>query len=379
VTENSVTEQGDHVGEGAGSGTRDDLDDLDRLLLEASGHERLMLLRDHLARGVGDGSLGWVGELSVRAARHELSLAELRSLATDVAWLSREAGEEYPSRGGRSVRQAEPRDRLHALVVAYVLGQRLRFDFKFDALGSLAQEWLGEFEGDALVLSFAAFAALGLRAPHGLDLYRQATAAPDADRRSRHVCLAGMWLADHVEGQPEMLLELSNKMMAKGEIDENVFYRRASALRKLGKHDQALDEIDRAISMLGVGNNRVHQDYMRERESILVTMQMQRHADALAEKIGAELREQADKRIEEASVVLRGRVETAQRFVSDSMLKIVEILGLFVTLAGFLIGSGAVVFRASTFTERVVAMIIVVAGSLLFFILLRLVTSFRRK
>ncbi|GIH67556.1 hypothetical protein [Microbispora siamensis] len=355
------------------------MDDIDRLLLDAPRNQRSSLIRDHLAERVGDDSLEWIDDLARRAANHGLTIHEVRSIVTDLAWISRDRGERLPSDTAPVPSSAGEYYELFRLVRSYALGQRLRFDFKFDSLRDVSQHWLSEFDNDALILSFVAFAALGLRLPHGLDLYERAINAPDADRRTRHVCLAGMWLAYHVEGQAEKMLELSGQMMAKGEIDENVFFRRASALRKLKKYEQALQEIDHAIHMLGIGNNAVHQDYVRERESIILSMQLQRHADSLAASISAEVVERAEKRIEDASAALTNRIETAQRVVSDSLLKIVEILGLFVTLAGFLIGSGVVVFKSSTFNERIISMAMVIVGSLVFFVLLRVVTGFRRK
>lgn len=57
----------------------------------------------------------------------------------------------------------------------------------------------------------------------------------------------------------------------------------------------------------------------------------------------------------------------------------VEVLGLFVTLLGFLIRSGTVIIKAKTFSERAIAMSVVVVGALVFFALLRLVTHVRRR
>jgi tetratricopeptide (TPR) repeat protein len=175
------------------------------------------------------------------------------------------------------------------------------------------------------------------------------------------------------------MLSLSNRMMTAGVLDSNVFYRRAYALRKLGRYEQALEEVDRAISLLDIGNNRVHQDYVRERELIIVTMQMQRYAETLTHEISEKVTAGADRRIEAAAAALQDKVEAAQQLVAESTLKVVEILGLFVTLVGFLVGSGAVVLQASSFTERALSMGLVVIGSLFFFFLLRVVIRTGRR
>ncbi|GAA2373527.1 hypothetical protein Cme02nite_02300 [Catellatospora methionotrophica] len=352
-------------------------DPLDRRLADAGPSGRVAVLVEHLAPKVATTSLDWIGDLSAAAARHEMSLPELRTAATDLAWLARDAGQRFPGAAEEQALRGAPA--LDRLVLAYVHGQRLRFDFKFEALQSQSHRWLAEFDGDALIVGLAAFGALGSRSGRGLELYRQAVDAPDVDAKTRHVCMHGLWFADHLPDQAELMLELSQQLTASSGLDANVFFRRAFALRKLGRFEQALDEIDRAIAMLGPGHNAVHQDYVRERELIVVTRQLHGYAQELTRAAGDTVAEQAERRIKEASAALTEKVETAQRVVAEGTLKVVEILGLFVTLAGFVIGSGAVVVKAGTFGERAAAMGIVLVGCLLFFALLRFVTTFRRR
>jgi hypothetical protein len=66
--------------------------------------------------------------------------------------------------------------------------------------------------------------------------------------------------------------------MARGEDDENIHYRRAAALRRLGRYDEALTEIDLAIDSVGVGNMLVHEQYAHERRTIIHTHDMRRQA-----------------------------------------------------------------------------------------------------
>ncbi|MFI9556121.1 hypothetical protein [Nonomuraea endophytica] len=354
-------------------------DPLDLLLANYSGSDSLKLIKDQIAELIGNDIHSWVEQLAYRCDKYALPLEDVRSLATDLAWISRDAGEPLPRETLPTPPQRATNPQLYQLVAAYVIGQRLRFDFRFEALEDASHVWLGEFEGDALILSFAAFAGLGLGSQHALDTYQQAIASGNADRRSRHVCLAGIWLAHHLPDSPDRVIALSNQMIGRGEIDENVFYRRAGALKRQGKWEQALQEIDHAIGLLGVGNNAIHQDYMRERESIQASMQMHTYAESLTQKLGDEVITRANRMIDNANDALTNRVESAQRVVNDALLKIIEILGLFVTLGIFLIGSGALLLKATTFGERATAVAIFAVGSLLFFLMLRLVISFRRK
>lgn len=103
--------------------------------------------------------------------------------------------------------------------------------------------------------------------------------------------------------------------------------------------------------------------------------QISAHLDERLALASAELEE----KITAASDQLGERLDVAQEMVSDGLLKMVEILGLFVTLLGFVAGSGAVVIKAKSFPERAGALGLVVVGALVFFAMLRLVVSFRRK
>jgi hypothetical protein len=78
-------------------------------------------------------------------------------------------------------------------------------------------------------------------------------------------------------------------MMARGEVNENVHYRRAAALRRLGRYDEALTEIDLAIDRFGVGNVVVHEQCVQERRTIITTRDMRRQASETAAQLGTEL------------------------------------------------------------------------------------------
>lgn len=344
---------------------------------ELPRQQHVSAIKASLAPSIGDNSFSWIPELASAATDSHLTVPELRSLVADLAWISRQAGERIPDNQPNGALECDPE--TLQLVHTYVLGQRLRYDFRFEELHDMTQLWLSEYSGDALILSFAAFAALGLRLPQGFGIYKLAIASPNADRRSRHVCLAGMWLAHHIPDQPSVLLELSEQMLGRGEVDSNVFFRRASAHRRLGNYDEALEEIDHAIQLLEPGNNFVHQDYTREREFILAMTDMRAYAKSLTAEIGKDVLGMTETRIKEASEALNKQLENAQKVVSDALLKIVEILGLFVTLVGFLIGSGAVALKATSFGEGALAMTLAIVGALCFFVLLRIVTSFRRR
>ena len=352
---------------------------LNERLALVSEQEKARLLVEHLTSHLAYDPLGWTWELGWRAQHHQVSLPAVRSVTADLAWQARKQGHPYPDATNWEPRLGSQDSTLRRLILVYAEGQRLRFDFKFVTLGQRCDTWLQEFPNDALVLALAAFGAMGRRAPEGMRLYRAAVDCSNADRRSRHVCLAGMWFAHHIENQSQELLDLSSAMMAKGEVDPNLFYRRASALRKLGRFEQAIEDIDRATDMLDVGDNPVHQDFVRERELIVSSIEIEKHIRQLGRQIEDQVSRQIDEQISLASAELGNKIDTAQRVVSDGLLKIVEILGLFLAVIGFVAGSGAIAIQAQGLRDRTISMGFVLIGSLLFFVLLRLVTMSRRK
>jgi hypothetical protein len=154
-----------------------------------------------------------------------------------------------------------------------VRGQRLRFDFRFRLLADFGQESLVRLPDDALVLAMAACGALGDRRGGALDLVDRAMSAPDADARSRHVCLHGLWAAHFSREAAERTVELGQLMISLGEADANVWFRLSSAYRCLHRWDDALASIDEALLRLPDGSNEVGQDYVRERELVVFAMQ----------------------------------------------------------------------------------------------------------
>lgn len=356
----------------------------------ASDVEKASILVAHLASRTSEAPSAWVDEFISRVEEFRLPVPQIRRAATDLAWLARKNGQGYLDETDRARVLTASNTRTARLCLVYIHGQRLRFDFKFAQLHRQCVDWLTEFDDDALVRSFAAFAALGARSSNALNMFRRAVDAPDADDKSNQVCLTGIGFADHLPEQPQMMLRLSDEMMARGQENEVVYYRRATAFRKLGQFDDALYEVDRAIDGLNPGDVLVHEQFTQERRAIILARDLQIQIERSTEAIGATIAGRVDdkvaaasaeleQRLNEASLRLAQRVDVAQEMVSSGLLKMVEILGLFVALVGFVVGSGTVVIKAQDFEERALAMGLVVCGALIFFGLLRVVTSVGRR
>ena len=155
---------------------------------------------------------------------------------------------------------------------------------------------------------------------------------------------------------------VADRTMAREQENEVVYYRRATAHRELGQ----FDEIDRAIEGVGLW----HEQSVQERRAIVLARddQIQRSA-AVTTPL------QVDRKIAAASSVPKERPRPprmAQKIISPGLLKMTEILGLFIALVGFVAASGTVVVTAKDFEQRAPATVLLIIGTLIFFGLLRL-------
>ena len=155
-------------------------------------------------------------------------------------------------------------------------------------------------------------------------------------------------------------------MLAAGVGGANAHYRRAGALRVLGRYPDALSEIELAIERHGAGDPRVHQDYVRERELILAVASTAGVAEATVARL-ADLEARLDERLRKA-----------EDLVSDGLLRTIEILGLFLALTGFVVGTSTAAVKASDWWQLVVAMVLLVAGSGAFLLMMGWLVSTKR-
>ncbi|MGY2701611.1 hypothetical protein [Nocardioides sp. HB32] len=295
--------------------------------------------------------------LAATTERYAEDRAALRRVVTDLAWQARARGRAVPPVPDELTGHAQR-------VARYYAGQRLRFDFRFRELQRVIEPWLGS--GDALLTALAGFAALGRGEPMGRALVERSLAAADADDKSRHVCLHALWFSRDREDLT-LLLALSEEMLAAGAGGANAHYRRAGALRRLGRYDEAMVEIELAIERHGSGDTAVHQDYVRERELILAVAATAGVADATVARLAG-----LETRLDE-------RLGKAEDLVNDSLLRTIEILGLFLALTGFVVGTSTAAVKSSDWWQLVVAMGLLVAGSAAFLLMMRWVVSSQRE
>lgn len=302
-----------------------------------------------------------------------LPLEVLRKATSDLAWLARTKGHRLPTATDYQACAHEPNPEFARRALAYVASCRLRFDLRFHELRENCQVWLVDFSDDAFIRAHLAFAMLGERSSNGIDLVEEIKTMPSYDRECRATCLHGLWLVPDLPGHAEQIDSLSNDMIGRGEDDANVYYWRAAALRSLGRFDDALVAIDRATTKLPIGANAVHQDYMRERELIGAARQLNQSASSLARELVEDVRADLGRHRAELEREVEVHTAEARKLVSESLLRIVEVLALFVTLAGFLITSGVLAFETDSPAEAAAAIAALALGASGFFALLRVI------
>lgn len=310
----------------------------------------------------------WAEEIHREAVGGGLSTTTTRSVLGRLAWLGRDARLPLPT----DLDPPAALDDGPALVWCWYLGERLRYDFRFRELSLALMAWRRRFPADGLLVAFDAFARFGMRDARARELCDLALAAPDCDDRVQSVCLHGVSFGLSDETTAELAVGLADEMLAVPNAAAHVLhYRKAMALRALGRLDDAVQSVDRALAEIDPTDQsflEIHQDYVRERELILAREQLDAHTRRMISDFGAQ-----------AVATVEAKLADAERTISDSLLKLVEILGLFVTLAGFVAASGALFSRAGSWEEMAVSLVLVAVGSLAFFLVLRLVVGGRRR
>ncbi|MCX5215800.1 hypothetical protein OG689_42365 [Kitasatospora sp. NBC_00240] len=194
---------------------------------------------------------------------------ESARFCADVAWSARQSGSSVllhvtaAQALQRGVAAIAARTRLHLYAVA------LRYDFRCRSLEELlSAQPLQDL--DPFSRSLHVFALLGQSDPRGLGLIDQVLADAEDDVKVTHALLHGLWLGEDLPGQPQRILDLLDRPAFAARPDAIALYRKARALRRLLRHDEALAAIDEAMECLPVSTDAaVHSDLVRERVLII--------------------------------------------------------------------------------------------------------------
>ncbi|MGP2439462.1 hypothetical protein [Streptomyces sp. JW3] len=234
-----------------------------------------VMVRTRVTEEIASGR-DWTREAAGWLSLAEAGWAESAWLTGDLAWRAR----------------AEERSALIFLTARHVAGTdpgtpfgralwhcfltTLRYDFRCADIedffaGTLAGAPDDDGAGlDPYSAAMRAFALLGRSRVAGLPLLAAVLARAAHDEKVVHALLHGLWLGEDLPEQPGRMLELLSAPAFAHGLGAEALLRKASALRRLRRFDEALTAVRSAIDGLGPCEVVVHGDCVRERALILV-------------------------------------------------------------------------------------------------------------
>lgn len=195
---------------------------------------------------------------------------ESAQLCADTAWTARSAGHSVLTLISPEQMATAGPDPVTERTYRHLYLSALRYDFRTRAL----QEFIEQLPADVRVSldcysrALYAFALLGQSRHEGLDLVDEVLATAGNHAKTRHVLLHGLWIGQDLDRGAERLLALSSGPPFDTGRDPIALFRMAGALRRLGRYDDGLTAIDRALDLLPPGDITVHADLVRERSLI---------------------------------------------------------------------------------------------------------------
>jgi len=176
--------------------------------------------------------------------------------------------------------------------------------------------------------------------------------------------LHGLWFTTGSD-EADLMLAVAARLIAKNPYDPVTLMRQAAAYRRLGRYDDAVTSINRAIALLPPNVSEMHADFKLERVTIAIQQDAsERLSRAIVERVDAASRT-LESRIEDMVATTRGEL-------SDSLFKVVEILGIFTAIIAVV--ATAVGSASAAGTPWQARLLIVVAGGVMvlcFFAILR--------
>ncbi|MGW7323816.1 hypothetical protein [Streptomyces sp. NPDC054845] len=229
-----------------------------------------VMVRARVAEEIGSGR-DWTREAAVWLARGGATWRESARVTGDLAWRARAEGasallfldEAYVT--SLDPGTAFGRGLWHCFLTT------LRYDFRCAAIEEFfAGPPAGRERADPYTDALHAFALLGRSRTEGLEVMAEVVARAGDEDKVVHALLHGLWLGENLPGQASLMLELlESPAFAQGLLGPEALFRKAGALRRLGRYEPALAAVQSAIDRLDPGEVVVHADCVRERSLIL--------------------------------------------------------------------------------------------------------------
>jgi len=214
------------------------------------------------------------------------------------------------------------------------------------------------------------FALLAQNHPSGLDEMAKLLSVAGDDYRVNLSLVEGLRLSRGMTDQAERMLELLARPALAMSKSPDPLYRKAFALRKLGRYDEALQIADECLQKLSPLQVQDRVRILQERDLILAEQTIQQleaaAKQATDDRIGA-----ATKELEQLA---EDQLSELHRAISDGLFRVVEVLGVFTAIIAILGGTVAsATVRALTWWQRGVLLLIAGVLAIGFFGLLHVI------
>lgn len=287
--------------------------------------------------------------------------SEAVRLANRLAWASRGVSTEIPE----VLLPDRDRELVGTLFLLAMILERRRMLFQASLLLATLDQLDDDdydFRSHPYVKSMYALALLSLgdraQVPQAMALIHSAWHDEDYFEIAfaiRDVCLQAIWLGNQIEHQGDTLLKYCDEysrdahLLRYNALDPVPQYRRACALRMLGRYSEAIEALDGAFSALK-GSNEFTRTFseqcQREREFILFTENLQKLREGF-EEVGVGVR-RSEARVEESE----RRVEQLEH---EGALRSTQAISIFTAAVAFAVGSASIGANAKTTLSAIIA------------------------
>ncbi|MGY4968338.1 hypothetical protein ACWGCC_03785 [Streptomyces nigrescens] len=228
----------------------------------------------------------WPRTLAGLLGEVDATWQESADVVADVAWQARADGHSALLLLEPDELTCAATNPLTARTYRHAYLGTLRYDFRCRRIETLVHDMPEHVVNglDCYSRALHAFALLGQSRPAGFALMQQVLNEAGDHPKTLHVLLHGVWLGHALPGREEHMLQLLARPPFAAGTDPIAQFRKAAALRGLGRYDQALASIDRALDLLPPGDVAVHADLVRERALITAAQEWQQLTGQVGER-----------------------------------------------------------------------------------------------
>jgi hypothetical protein len=182
----------------------------------------------------------------------------------------------------------------------------------------------------------------------------------------------GLRWSHAVPEQAQLMLDLLDRAPLRTSASPDPLFRKAWALRKLGRYADALEVADTCLQRIPPHQLQDRIRILQERDLILAEQTIGEQAVAARQAVEADIQAA----VAELRRMIDGQIAEVRRTTTEGLLRIVEILGLFTAIIAVLGGSiASLVAKNLSWWQRGVLIIVSGLVAMGFFITLRLVVE----